>query len=431
MAIPIPFIDAIVKAVPALAPVLQSAVQGLTDPKFIDAIGRNSPVTKVLDSGHELAKGLLGLDVDISTEVEDMTNFGNDTNALLNNMLKLSASKSITTIPALKRATNQQLREAKIDFIPRPEVLLNFEEAESGAKVADLASLYFDWGRDVRIPLSLQSPKPINKAILKVCIKTLNGSEILLKKKWRLKDGVAERLDDTLHLSRGELTVLKPNEEYSMDIRLIWPNRSGQRLGTSLHRVVKFVKGYLYDRGGDPVGENVPLNDLKKYRAFWHKAWGAGLEENFRDIDLDAKYYVTLNKGMGANSRMESLTRFEAGGGNSQKGRLKSGMGYGLEALNELLPAISEQVSLSQEELQALDNSGFAHRFTQVGRHKLNFWGLEGESVALWVYPELQMHQVYLQKAAEVNDNGLVTAMESHSLQFPLPVSVHFIGTQM
>lgn len=431
MAIPIPIIDALLKAVPALAPVLQSAVKGLTDPKFIDAVGRNSPVTKILDSGHELAKGMLGLDVDIQTEVEDMTNFGNDTNALLNNMLKLSAGKSLQTIADLKQADNRQLKEAKIDFIPRPEVLLTLKGMESEAKVADLASLHFAWGKDVVLPLDIKSPKPLSRALVKLCLKSVTDKEVKVRKKWRIKDEEFSNLDSLIRLSASELKGLQPNEEYFLDLRVIWPNRKKQRLGTSLHRLVKFVKGYVYDRVELSGETPIPLNDLKTHRAFWHKVWGAGLTEEFREIDLDAKYYLTLGKGVDANRRMESLTQFSKTKTGEDKGKLKSGMEWGLASLNALIPLISSHPSLSEEELKALDNSGFAHRFTQVGRQKLNFWGLDGESVALWVYPEIVFHEVLLQKASEISEHGLILKMEEHRVQVPIPKSVHFIGTQM
>lgn len=436
MAIPIPIIDALLKAVPALAPVLQSAVQGLTNPQFVDAIGRNSPVTKILDSSTDIIKNVLGLNVDVNTNVEDMTKFGSDMTALLGAMLNrpsvLSQASSVVPrrVVSLSTASQAELNAAGIAFLPAPQVTLSMEFETGDEGRADLASVYFQVGREVRVPLRLATPKPISRAVLVARISRIGGQEVV-KKRYVLENLTNGVLPVEVGFSVSELAGVVADDEHTLSLRLLWEGKKGRRLGTAVARVVAFVRPLTYDRVVEGGGTPIPLNDLKRHRAVWHKVWGAGLTKEFRDIEFDCKYFVTLRRGMQASHRLETLSQFEAERSGKQVGKLKSGMEWGLEALNALIPMVSGGAELSREELMALDTPQFAHRFTQVGRLKGDFWGLEGESVALWVYPEVQMTMVVLKEVAVVNDGGQVIRMAERNIEVPLPVSIHFIGAKI
>lgn len=443
MMIPIPIIDALLKAVPALAPVLQSAVQGLTDPKFIDAIGRNSPVNKILDSSTDIIKDVLGANVDVNTNVEDMTQFGSDINTMLAAMLKQneikpeSKAQSLSLFPktmksiTLSTATNDQLKASGIDFLPVPQVMLSLGLQTNGTHLADLASVYFASGRDIRMPLNVATPKPIAKAWLFAGIRSANGKKWILRKKYKVEQVSNGPLAIIPTFTAQELAGLAPNMEYTLSFRMVWPNKRGQRVGTAVSRVVKFVAPLAYDRVVEGGGQPIPLNDIAKFRDYWHKVWGVQMTQDFRDIALDCKYYVTMSTGTGPNHRLETLTQFEADRTGKHQGKLKSGMEWGLESLSALIPLVSDKPALSSAEKAALSDAGFAHRFTQVARMKVEYWGLEGESVALWTYPEVKMHDVILKTPLVVDDNGMVAEMGEKIVQVPIPSQVHFIGAKI
>lgn len=439
MTIPIPIIDALLKAVPALAPVLQSAVQGVTNPQFIDAIGRNSPVTKILDSSTGIIRDALGLNLDLNTNVEDMSKFGTDINALVAHMLNtpsaFAGSKSLS-LPGRARAFSvasvpaADLKKAGFSFLPVPQVLLSFGYEAGDEGRADLASLHFALGQPMQVPLHLNTPKPIAKALLVLRVIRLDGV-VMAEQRHKLSNLQAGALPILPRLEAGALAGLEPGQEYTLSVRLMWPGKNQQRLGTAVSRLVSFLPHLSYDRVLEADEPLIPLNDLDRHRAAWHKVWGAGLTERFRDIDLDCKYFVTLRRGIQPSARLETLSEFQEGDGDKQGGRLKSGMEWGLEALNALLPMLDKGAPLSQEELRALDTPQFAHRFTQVARIKVDFWGLPGESVALWVYPEVRMTRIALKAIAAVNAHGQVTAMRAQTVSLPIPEKIHFIGAKL
>ena len=447
MMIPIPpqLIDALLKAVPALAPVLQSAVQGLTNPEFIDAIGRNSPVTKILDSGTEILKDVLGLNINLTPAVEDMTKFGSDMNGLLTAMLNRptliveggqAAAKSLS-VPrwpvralSLANAKPAELKAAGIAFLPVPQVLLAFGYESGGEGRADLASLHFALGHEIKVPLTLNTPKPIAKALLSLSLRRLDG-QVMARQRHTLSNLQSGPLSITPCFSTADLGGLEPGQEYTLSARLLWPGKNQQRLGTAASRLVSFLPALAYDRVLETQGALLPLNDLDRYRAAWHKVWGAALTPDFRDINLDCKYFVTLRRGIHPSARLETLTQFEEGRGGKQMGLLKSGMAWGLDSLNALLPLLGNTKPLSIEELRALDTPQFAHRFTHVARIKVDFWGLEEESVALWAYPEVRMTSIALKSIAQVNALGQITAMQERVVVLPIPEKIHFIGAKI
>lgn len=446
MTIPIPIIDALLKAVPALAPVLQSAVNGITNPQFIDAIGRNSPVTKLLDGSKEILKDVLGLNIDVNTSVEDMTKFGADINNLVLHMLnrpsvfaepsETAKAKSLSLPYRGARALSaapvraEQLKQAGLAFLPVPQVLLSFGYAAGDEGRADLASLHFAWGAPIQVPLHLNTPKPIAKALLSLSIRRLDGV-VMARQRHTLTALANGPLPLLPTFSAQELAGLEPGQEYTLSARLLWPGKNQQRLGTAASRLVSFLPGLSFDRVLEAKGAPIPLNDLERHRAAWHKVWGAGLTREFRDIVLDCKYYLTLRRGLQPNARLETLTQFEENQSGKQEGRLKSGMEWGLEALNALIPLLGQGQALSHEELRALDTPQFVHRFTQVARIKVDFWGLDGESVALWTYPEVRMTEVVLKAIATVTPHGQISGMQERRISLPIPEKIHFIGAKL
>ena len=45
-----------------------------------------------------------------------------------------------------------------------------------------------------------------------------------------------------------------------------------ETVGTVMSQLVYLMENYIY-AGTDSSGEPIPLNDVDKYREFWHKVW--------------------------------------------------------------------------------------------------------------------------------------------------------------
>ncbi|MEW5918521.1 MAG: hypothetical protein AB1762_19115, partial [Gemmatimonadota bacterium] len=113
-----------------------------------------------------------------------------------------------------------------------------------------------------------------------------------------------------------------------------------------------------------------------------------------------------------------------------RRGRLKSGMTTTLAALNELIPQISTGKALNEAHLEALRSSDFVARFNTAARTRAALSGKAGVSAALWVYPEVKLHEIVLFKAASTDADSHVRELTEERVHFPIPVTLHVIGAR-
>ncbi|HAA16751.1 MAG TPA: hypothetical protein DCE41_35590, partial [Cytophagales bacterium] len=132
---------------------------------------------------------------------------------------------------------------------------------------------------------------------------------VIPEKRVGLRNVQAGKLDRVPRLTRQQLAGLEPMQEYILSVQLIWPNKHGQHLGTSLQQVVCFVEDLAFDRLEKPDAPAIPLNNVEKHRAYWHKVWSATLTEKMRDVALDAKYYYRLADRNPTNQRLETAVQ--------------------------------------------------------------------------------------------------------------------------
>ena len=285
---------------------------------------------------------------------------------------------------------------------------------------------------DIAFPLRLETPRPITKGIIQLLVKDPETLEILIEEKYRVEDLQSGPLDVTPELSREQLEMLEPNEDYLITVVLTWKGRSRRtpgkkRIGTSMTQLITLVRDYCFDRI-EGQEEAVALNDVDRYRSYWHKVWQGHLSSGRRRLTLDCKYYYSLERNRTVLAKMETLTRIQRVGDTRHEGQLKAGMMLNPERLNELLGQISEHPPLEEEQLSALLNSDNISLFNSLARTELKFKGRPGNNVALWVYPEFKIQRILLKRASETNDNGHVTELEEHPVYFPMPAKAHFIG---
>ena len=215
---------------------------------------------------------------------------------------------------------------------------------------------------------------------------------------------------------------------YMVCAYLVWKNTAGKVIGTSRMQIITLVGEYVFDRVEE--GKVVALNDVAKFRPFWHKVWqGTFSREEFK-YDFEGKYYYTLDVAATGNAPIETTTSFANDGDKVKHGRLSSGMRTTLASLNALIPLISTAAPLPAAKLDALTSSDFVTRFSTAARFRAALSGRSGVSAALWIYPEVTLHEVVLLKAASTDVDSHVRELVEERVNFPIPVTVHVIGAR-
>ena len=286
--------------------------------------------------------------------------------------------------------------------------------------------------QDISFPLKLETPQPVKKAKLQLLVKHPKTLKIVIEQNYRIESATSGAVSVVPKISKEQLKKLAPNEEYLVCVTLVWQGRSKKtkqvkRLGTSTMQLITLVGEYLFDRV-EGTGQNVPLNDVDRFRPYWHKVWQGQFTEDVRRMNFECKYYYTLETNRTENARMETVTQVLEEDLAGRKSRLKSGLIMGPYGLNELLGQISQYPRLSEAELSALVASEFKGRFNHAARTQVKFQGRPRETVALWIYPEFKLQQVMLKKVENSNANGHVLGLKEHPVYFPMPAVAHFIG---
>lgn len=259
-----------------------------------------------------------------------------------------------------------------------------------------------------------------------------NTLKVLIEQNYHIENATSGAVSVVPKISKEQLKKLAVNEEYLICVSLVWEGRSKKtqkvmQLGTSTMQLITLVGEYLFDRV-EGTGQTVPLNDVDRFRSYWHKVWQGDFTEDVRRISFDCKYYYTLESKRTENARMETVTQLLEDDATGHKSRLKSGLIVSPYGLNELLEQISQHPRLSDAELTALVGSEFKARFSHAARTQVNFKGKPRDTVALWIYPELKLQQVILKQVEQSQPNGNVQALKEHPVYFPMPALAHFIG---
>jgi hypothetical protein len=88
---------------------------------------------------------------------------------------------------------------------------------------------------------------------------------------------------------RDDLKPLQTGEEYLACVYLTWKNAKGRVIGTSRTQMITLIGEYVFDRVED--GAVVPLNDVARFRPFWHKAWqGSFSKELYKGLRGQVHY---------------------------------------------------------------------------------------------------------------------------------------------
>ena len=280
----------------------------------------------------------------------------------------------------------------------------------------------------LRFPLSLETAKPVPPGRLRVAIR---HAETL--------DRVARFHAETPPLSEGrvaivpsfqaeELNALRPGHDYLVEAELVWQNRSGQRLGTSTTQTIRIAGQFTFDsvREGNEI---VPLNDVDKFRDFWHKIWQDSFSKEVARREYECKYYYLLKPELTSNEQTQTDVREQEKGVRKITGRMRTGLLLSPNRLNELLPQLGRP-QLRETELKALLDPRFVERMSLAARYHAKFAGPPDRPAALWVFPEMKIQRVLLRKADRIEDSGHVLSFSDHEVRFPVPVLAHFVGVE-
>ena len=291
-------------------------------------------------------------------------------------------------------------------------------------------------GRDLVVPLVLQAPKPVTGAELHWQVKDLRSQKTLahdLVKLGRIESGALA----PLAIPASALGALPVSEDYILRVSLIWSAAKGGRIGVRHSTTITLVGGYVFDRVeaaatagvAEPAPEPIPLNDTQAHREVWHKIWAGGFGENARRRRFECKYYYAL--GERGVQRLETRHKRERDADGKPVTRLRTGLMLGLDVLNRLGTQLTSEPALDADRLTALRGADFRARFAQAALARLTLRGRAADRAALWVYPEVRMERLVLQRIVTVNADGIVTELAEDVARFPMPVLAHFIGTQV
>jgi hypothetical protein len=319
---------------------------------------------------------------------------------------------------------NRELNYKRVDA-----VRLHFSDVQAQTLYGQ-TKIPYHFGQDLAFPFTVETPRSIRKAILQLLVKDAQTLEILAEKRERI-----ELVDNgpslvVPALSEAQVRTLQPDKDYLICLLLVWKNRSGARRGASIKQKISLVSEYVFDRV-EESSQLIPLNDVTRFREFWHRIWAGNFSDDVKRFVLDCKYYYALSGQRTSNARLETKLRLREPEERRVTGQLKTGMDLSPDELNRLIPRLAPgEQPLSEEELRPLRAEDFANRFNQAARYQAKLRGRAGDSAALWVYPEFKLQQVVLQKVGQVNANGHVLSFEEHPVRFPLPALVHFIGAR-
>jgi hypothetical protein len=401
-------------ALPALMPLLQQVL----NPQTIQAIGGIADPSKLISTVTQGLQQLGALGIQADRELmEHLRAIHPGTNDP--ELMGLLQSMSV----GLAETAEKQIRFRRVE-----SVRLLFADVEPQL-IGGRTRIAYRRDAGAAFPMAVETPRPIKDATLQIMLKHGADGRVLFEAKQRVARAESGRLEVAPAIPAHVLRELEAGEDYLVCVSLAWKTRGGKKIGTSMTQMITLVDELTFDRA---VGEGpvIPLNDVQRYRDFWHKAWEGAFDADRKRLVFDCRYYYAFDPKRERNGRMETQSRFEKSGLNKEDAKLRTGVLVAVDALNALTPAISTYSMLGAAELAALRTDDFARQFHQAARFRVKLRGRPGQSAALWVYPEMRMHRLTLRKAAKANEAGHVLEFSEQTAWLPMPVLAHFIGTE-
>jgi len=412
---------ALLAALPALMPVIEKAL----DPKIIEAIG-NQPVKLFKAIGDTVLK-MDEMELKHLEAINPGVDSADDISKLLQGMSISSAYKDDT-----------------IKFKMIKNLNLNFINTKT-VQFKNKKRVLYQKNQQIIIPFKVVSDsgntleKTLKRSIIQICIKDGVSMETVFRKNINLIDVNLNQVINEAFLMPDEIAQIPCNTEIKIELSYIWKSNKNENIGVFKSHYVYFIETYIFDRIGERIGQPIPFNNINVHRPYWHKIWEGGFSRSNRwHIEFDLKYFYLLNPKETGISKLETRKiitedNVESGGEHPNrrriKAKLKSGLEFGLQTLNNIL-SLSNKELLDEEILKIIQKGSIDKEFHQVARQRLEMKGREGDTTTLWSYPEISLHKLYLSKIGTIDDYGQVVTIESIEKLIPKPDLIHFIGTK-
>jgi hypothetical protein len=411
---------ALLEALPALIPLLEKVLTPETIKSILEHTDPTRWIGAVTDGIKEVGKVGLDFDKQSNEHLRALNPMG--VHAPVDDLLKSLGFASAMGGPVVRQLGEpayRRVESVRIDFVEVSPVTINGR-----------SRVCYRAGRDIAFTLDVKTPRPIPDGVLTLLVKDPATRTILLRASSRFSQRAGGGGPVRVALSAGETGALSPGEEYLVCAYLTWKNARGKRIGTSRSQLVTLIGEYAFDRVED--GSIVPLNDVARFRSFWHRIWEGRFTERIAKSEFQGKYYAVLEPGHAENAPIATATKIveTSRTARAQLVRLRSGMTMGLGALNALVPQISDGRPLSESQLAALRSPEFARRFQTVARFTAGLAGRPGAGGALWAYPEVSLARVALLRPSTIDPEGHVRELTEEPVVFPLPAAIHVIGAR-
>ncbi|MFN8570858.1 MAG: hypothetical protein U0132_02305 [Gemmatimonadaceae bacterium] len=409
---------ALLAALPALAPLLEKVLNPETIKAVLDHTDPSKIIGAVTDSMKEIGK--LGLDHDKQENEHLRALNPMGVHAPVDDLLKEMGFASAVE-PGVTREKGEpayrRVESVKLTFAGASPVMIHGR-----------SRVCYRAGDEIAFPFDLETPRPVSDARLTLMVKNPATRKILARRMFTIPQASTGRITVRTALTKEDTKGLAQGEEYLVCAYLVWKNAKQKVIGTSRSQLITLIGEYIFDRVEE--GTVVPLNDVAKFRPFWHKVWQGSFTTDFFKVDFEGKYYYVLEPTRASNAPIETTTNIPDDKEKVRKGRLKSGMNTSLGALNALIPLVSTGKPLNEAQLGALGSSDFVSRFNSAARFNATLSGKSGLTAAIWAYPEVKLQQVVLFKAASTDADSHVRELTEERVPFPIPVTLHVIGAR-
>lgn len=399
---------ALLAALPALMPLLQQVLSPQTVQGIVEAPQRMTG--QIINGITDFARLGLQADQQLNDHLRQLNPGVQDDNL---HQLLMSMSLSASRNRNYKRVAS---------------VRLHLEDVPTQVVFGRTMALY-QQGVAWQFPASVETPQSIRDVEVLLQLKQADTLRVVHEDSEVLSSVASGPLEITPRIDPDVTQKLIPNKDYILVLSLIWRNSKGQLRGTSMQQTLSVMGQYRFDRVEESE-ELIPLSDREVFRDYWHQVWTYTFDDETRRVDLQTRYYLTLNPERNRNARVDTDVR-RSGDGARQALKLRSGYEYSVFALNHLLERLApDQKPLDETLLAAIASSDFVERFNQAAQHQGQIRGRPGENASLWVFPVMKLQTLLLVKAEHVNDNGVIGGLGEEQVVFPMPVMMHFVGVK-
>ncbi|MBL9027053.1 MAG: hypothetical protein JNL21_32960 [Myxococcales bacterium] len=406
---------ALLAALPALTPLLEKAL----NPETVKAILGAADPSKVIGAVSGALKDLAGVGIENQKVILDHLKAVHpslDDKDLMGLLASMSAPGA--TVVTEGPQSFRRASKVKLTFLGmRPHSIDGRDQ------------VLFLLGRSLRFPVDVQTPRPLGKALVEVTLRHLESHALIGRKRATVEISGAGPLAKVPMFDAETLSGVEPGTDCLLTVTVSWTNKAGQRVGTSVSQWIKLVRETVF-AGAKRAGNATPLDDVTRYREFWHKVWEGPFDDARRRVGLQVKYCYALQPGARENGRMESKVLLEPPANGRVEGKVKAGLLLSAVALNSLLPRLFEKPALSSADLDALERRDAADRLGTCAHARVFLSGRPRGGAAVWVFPDVALHEVSLRAVTSADESGQVQGLAERSVLFPLPVAAHFIGTR-